>query len=78
MVTDYRIITKIRHSTAYIDHLSPHNKEVAIGSYTEALRIVFICQIVLAGLTLLSVAGITEENLPDRVKPDPADEEEDV
>ncbi|KAJ9127491.1 hypothetical protein QFC24_000900 [Naganishia onofrii] len=72
------IITKIRHSTAYIDHLSPQNKEVAIASYTAALRIVFICQIVVAGLALLSVAGITEVDLPDRAKPKPVNEEEEV
>lgn len=71
-----QIVTKIRHSTAYIDHLSPKNKEVAIASYTAALRIVFICQIVLAGLALLSVAGITEVDLPDRAKPKPVNAEE--
>lgn len=51
--------------------MSPDNKAVAIEAYTAALKVVFICQVVLAGLTLLSVAGIQEADLPDRAKHEP-------
>jgi hypothetical protein len=65
-----KIIDKIRHATGYIDKLSPHNKGVAIEAYTAALKVVFVCQIALAGLTLLSLAGIQENDLPDKAKPE--------
>lgn len=72
MLSFLQIIDKIRHSTSYVDRLSPDNKVVAIDAYTAALKVVFICQIVLAALTLLSLAGIQETDLPDRAKPEPA------
>jgi hypothetical protein len=75
----YQLIDKIRHATGYIDKLSPHNKAVAIEAYTAALKVVFVCQIALAGLTLLSLAGIQENDLPDKAKPEavkPAGQEE--
>lgn len=72
------IISRIRHSTSSIAHLPSHLKSAAIDAYSSALRVVFVCQVVLAAMTLLAVCGMADVPLSDkRTGPaEPAGEEE--
>ncbi|KAI9466769.1 vacuolar amino acid permease [Lactarius psammicola] len=57
-------ISRIRHSTDVVKSLDPVLRKLAIESYADALRVVFICQLVLNVLALLSCTAIQENPLP--------------
>ncbi|KAH9007070.1 vacuolar amino acid permease [Lactarius hatsudake] len=57
-------ISRIRHSTDEVKSLDPVLRKLAIESYADALRVVFICQLVLNVLALLSCTAIQENPLP--------------
>jgi len=59
-----QLISRIRHSTDAIRELDPTLKKLAIDSYADALRVVFICQAALSFLTFLSCTAIQENPLP--------------
>ncbi|KAH9062096.1 MFS general substrate transporter [Lactarius vividus] len=52
------------HSTDAVKSLDPVLRKLAIESYADALRVVFICQLVLNVLALLSCTAIQENPLP--------------
>ncbi|KAH9179954.1 MFS general substrate transporter [Lactarius sanguifluus] len=52
------------HSTDVVKSLDPVLRKLAIESYADALRVVFICQLVLNVLALLSCTAIQENPLP--------------
>ena len=53
-----------RHSTDAIRELDPTLRKLAIDSYADALRVVFICQAALSFLAFLSCTAIQESPLP--------------
>jgi len=53
-------IRRIRHSTEAIRSLDPQTRDAAIASYGLALKTVFICQAVIAFLTMLACLPIQE------------------
>jgi len=57
-------ISRIRHSTDVVNSLDPVLRKAAIDSYADALRVVFICQLILNILTLLCCTAIQENPLP--------------
>ncbi|KAF7301419.1 hypothetical protein MIND_00707200 [Mycena indigotica] len=58
------IIYEIRHSAASIPNLPPQWRQIAVDSYGDALRVVFIFQAALALLCLLACMPIEENPLP--------------
>ncbi|KAF8268308.1 major facilitator superfamily domain-containing protein [Lactarius quietus] len=61
-------ISRIRHSTDVVNSLDPVLRKAAIDSYADALRVVFICQLILNILTLLCCTAIQENPLPGTLK----------
>jgi MFS family permease len=57
-------ISRIRHSTDVVKSLDPTLRKAATESYADALRVVFICQLILNVLTLLCCTAIQENPLP--------------
>ncbi|KAI5894059.1 MFS general substrate transporter [Schizophyllum commune H4-8] len=58
------IIYEIRHSIATIRDLDPLTKEAAVRSYGDALRVVFVFQLVMCIIAFLSCVPIQENALP--------------
>ncbi|KAH9853757.1 MFS general substrate transporter [Lenzites betulinus] len=58
------IINNIRHSTTIIPELSPELRKAAVDSYSDALRVVFICQAALNFMCFLCCLPIQENPLP--------------
>jgi hypothetical protein len=52
------------HSTEYIKDLEPSLQKAAVTSYADAIRIVFICQTIVATLAFFAVLFIEERPLP--------------
>ncbi|CAK5263941.1 unnamed protein product [Mycena citricolor] len=67
-----QIIARILDSTTYIHTLPDELKKAATTSWALSLHTVFYCQIVLAGLLLLSTLPIQEWPLPDKIASTPA------
>lgn len=53
-----------RHSTEVIPTLDPFNRQAAIDSYADALRVVFICQSAISVVMLVCCVPIQENPLP--------------
>nr|XP_019013607.1 multidrug resistance protein fnx1 [Kwoniella pini CBS 10737]OCF52388.1 multidrug resistance protein fnx1 [Kwoniella pini CBS 10737] len=68
-----QIIYQIRHSTSSIPHLSPKYKDAAINAYEHALHLVFVFNLIVSILTVLSLAMVKEEEM---VAPPPPQVEE--
>lgn len=58
------LISRIRHSTDVVKSLDPMLRRSVVESYADALRVVFICQLVLNILALLCCTAIQENPLP--------------
>ncbi|KAJ7068112.1 MFS general substrate transporter [Mycena amicta] len=58
------IIYEIRHSAASIPNLPPQWRQIAVDSYADALRVVFIFQAALALLCLVACLPIQDNPLP--------------
>jgi hypothetical protein len=56
--------THLRHSITVIPTLPTMLQDIAIESYADALRVVFVCQAALAVLMLISCLPIQENPLP--------------
>lgn len=54
------MVERIRHNTAIIPELPAHIREAAITSYVDALKAVFICQVVCHAMALLCCLPIRE------------------
>ncbi|WVQ98804.1 hypothetical protein IAU59_005935 [Kwoniella sp. CBS 9459] len=70
------VIYKIRHSTSSIPRLPEGQRQSAIKAYDHALHIVFIFNLILSALTVLSLCLIREEPM-DRPKIDEDEDEAD-
>jgi len=57
-------IARIRRSTDVVKSLDPMLRKAAIESYADALRVVFICQLILNILALIACTAIQENPLP--------------
>jgi len=53
-----------RHTAQIIPSLEPHLRKVAVDSYADALRVVFICQAAISFLGFLACLPIQESVLP--------------
>jgi len=58
------IIESIRHSTTIIPSLPEWQKQAAVDSYADALRVVFICQAAINVLGFVACIPIQENVLP--------------
>jgi len=58
------LIDAIRRTTEIIPHLEPSIQRVAVQSYADALRVVFICQIAINVLGFIACLPIQENVLP--------------
>jgi hypothetical protein len=61
-----QIIARIRHSTSSIAELDPHQRQIAVSAYNDALHVVFWVQTGLGILALLACMGMREVHLPDK------------
>jgi len=64
----FDIIESIRHSTSIIPELSAPLRKAAVDSYSDALRVVFICQAAANVICLLCCLPIQENPLPGTIE----------
>jgi len=69
------LIDRIRHSTEVIKELEPTSQIAAIESYKSALKVVFICQTVVAVLAVVAALPTQEYTLPDTLSAKPTEPE---
>ncbi|KAH8824720.1 major facilitator superfamily domain-containing protein [Flagelloscypha sp. PMI_526] len=62
--SDPNLISQIRHSADFVKELNPHDRQLAVDSYADALRVIFICQMALNFLGFLTCLPIQENDLP--------------
>lgn len=60
-----KVIEAIRHNASMVRFLHGTEKEAAVQSFAQALRVVFICQAIAAFMALLCSLPIEERPLPE-------------